>query len=81
MTVDVQLFARARDLAGGSPLRVELSERATVADLRRALVQTAPELDKISRTLFIAIGGEYVQDSTFIAIGQEIACFPPVSGG
>lgn len=81
MIIDVQLFARARELAGGSPLRVELPERATVADLRRALVQAAPELDRITRSLFIAIGGEYAQDSTPIPIGQEVACFPPVSGG
>ena len=81
MTVNVQLFARARDLAGGSPLRVELPERATVADLRRALVKTAPNLDLIASTLFIAVAGAYAQDTAPIPPHAEIACFPPVSGG
>jgi molybdopterin converting factor small subunit len=81
MTVDVQLFARARDLAGGSPLRVELPDPATVADLRRALVHQAPELERIAPTLLIAIAGDYAPDSATIPPHAEVACFPPVSGG
>src|SRR5207244_111795 len=37
MTYDVYLFARAKDLAGAEMVRVELSEGATVADLRARL--------------------------------------------
>lgn len=81
MNIEVQLFARARDLAGGSPLRVELSDCATVADLRRALVHQAPELERIAPTLLIAVGGDYAPDSAPIPPHVEVACFPPVSGG
>lgn len=81
MTIDVHLFARARDLAGGSPLRVELPHRATVADLRSALVAAAPNLERIAPSLFIALNGDYAQDETPIPLTGEIACFPPVSGG
>lgn len=81
MTIDVQLFARARDLAGGSPLRVELPDRATVADLRQALIAAAPNLERIAPSLFIAIGGDYAQNEAPIPPNTEIACFPPVSGG
>ncbi len=81
MTIDVQLFARARDLAGGSPLRVELPDRATVADLRQALIAAAPNLERIAPSLFIAIGGDYAKNEAPIPPNTEIACFPPVSGG
>jgi molybdopterin converting factor small subunit len=81
MTIDVQLFARARDLAGGSTLRIEVSETATVADVRRALVQAAPHLERIAPSLFIAVAGDYAHDAAPIPPHAEIACFPPVSGG
>jgi molybdopterin synthase sulfur carrier subunit len=81
MTIEVQLFARARELAGGSPLRVELPERATVGDLRSALVTAAPKLERIAPSLFIALNGDYAHDETPIPAEVEVACFPPVSGG
>ncbi|REJ77032.1 MAG: molybdopterin converting factor subunit 1 [Planctomycetota bacterium] len=81
MTVTVQLFARARDLAGTSSLELDLSEAATVGELREVLISQEPRLTPIARTLLVAGDGEYAANDAPVREGAEVACFPPVSGG
>lgn len=81
MQISVKLFARARDLAGSPAVDVKLPDGATAADLRTALLETAPALRPLATSLLIAIGSEYAAESTVIAPGADVACFPPVSGG
>lgn len=81
MTVTVQLFARAADLAGGPQVELDLADGATVADLRAALVRAKPDLAPIASKLLVAIGQAYVRDHDRVRPDAEIACFPPVSGG
>ncbi|REJ97644.1 MAG: molybdopterin converting factor subunit 1 [Planctomycetota bacterium] len=81
MTVTVQLFARARDLAGTSSLELDLSEAATVGELREVLISQEPRLTPIARTLLVAVDGEYAANDAPVREGAEVACFPPVSGG
>ncbi len=81
MNVAVQLFARARDLVGGSPVELELADGATVADLRTALRERCPTLGDLVPHLHVAVGQDYAADDTAIPAGAEVACFPPVSGG
>jgi molybdopterin synthase catalytic subunit len=77
----VLLFARARDLAGGSAITVTLPAGATVEDVRRALAVRCPGLAEWLPRCAIGVNGEYADDSTAIAPGAEIAVLPPVSGG
>jgi molybdopterin converting factor small subunit len=81
MNVDVKLFARARDLVGSDRVRIELPPAARVADLRTALAEGFPRLRPLVPNLFVAIGTDYVDDTVAIQPADEIACFPPVSGG
>lgn len=81
MKVDVKLFARARDVAGAETVSVELSDSATVVDLRAALVLKFPEMESLVPNLLVAVGNEYADDETTLDASKEIACFPPVSGG
>lgn len=81
MTVHVQFFALARDLAGSETLSIDLHEDATVADLRKALSEQTPNLKPILPQLFIALGENCVDDLTPLYSGANVACFPPVSGG
>ncbi|MEZ6066261.1 MAG: MoaD/ThiS family protein [Planctomycetaceae bacterium] len=85
MTVRVQLFAAARDLAGAASLEVDLPDgpdvSVNVAALRAALLRSAPRLERLASTLLIAVNSEYATDATKIVEGAEIAAFPPVSGG
>lgn len=81
MKVAVKLFAVARQLAGCDIVVVELPERATVAELRRQLIDEVPALSTVISHIRFAVGTDYATDATVIALGADIACIPPVSGG
>ncbi len=81
MLFSVQLFARARDLAGAPVVELNLPVGATVADLRIELGRRCPDLAPLSPRLLVAVGQAYARDTDPLPAGGEIACFPPVSGG
>ena len=81
MTVQVQLFARLRDLAGSSSLTVELPSGSTIADLRRHLTNEYPQLTSLLNSCAIGVNKEFAEDSLHLPDGAEIALLPPVSGG
>lgn len=81
MNVTVRLFARARDVVGQGVLEVDLPEESTIADLRRHLVEDHAKLESLASHLLFALGTEYVTDETPLGPGDEVAVFPPVSGG
>jgi len=81
MKLDVRLFAQARDLVQSERVRIELPEKPTVSDLRRILAERYPELASLSSTLLVAIGVDYAEDERLLMPEDEVACFPPVSGG
>jgi molybdopterin synthase sulfur carrier subunit len=79
--VEVRLFAVARQRAGRDSLVVELPEGANVADLKRAIGATCPELAPILPSLLFAVENDYAADDRTIPTGAEVAAIPPVSGG
>jgi molybdopterin converting factor small subunit len=81
MKVRVRLFAAARELAGSDTLEVELPTVATIADMKRAMVASAPKLNKLMPHSLWAIGTEYVTDGTVLTELADVAMIPPVSGG
>jgi len=80
-SIQVRLFARARELAGSDTVTVEAVEGMTVAQLRASLAEQYPSLQPLSRQLLIAVDNAYAGEEEPLHSGQEIACFPPVSGG
>ncbi len=81
MKISLQLFARARDLAGTSPITLDLPDDATVDSLRQALLAEYPQLKDLSESLLWAVNHEYVTSQHQISPQDSVACFPPVSGG
>lgn len=81
MKIDVHLFAAAKDAAGKSPLEVVVRDDGSVADLRAELVRSVPELKTLQASLLVAVNNEYATDETRLTPTDEVACFPPVSGG
>ena len=81
MNVTVHLFAAAKDAAKTPELSLELSPSATVAVLREQLVKTCPALAPLQDILHIAVNNNYAASDQIISGDDEIACFPPVSGG
>jgi len=81
MNVRVRLFAAARQAAGSDWLEVQLSEQATVGQLRRRLAEQSPPLASLLQRATFAVDAEYAGDTAKIPAGAEVACIPPVSGG
>ena len=77
VSIDVTLFARARDLAGTEKVSLTLPDSATVGDLRTALAENYPPLRPHIQSLLIALGTDYADDSTPIKGHRQAACFPP----
>jgi molybdopterin synthase catalytic subunit len=79
--IQVRLFAMQREAAGTKLLHLELPLGATVEDAWAALVEVVPALAPGRRAMRFAVNGDYVDPSTAMADGDELACIPPVSGG
>lgn len=79
--VPVALFARYREAVGRSRVEVEVAEGATVEDVWTALAATHPVLTRHRPHTLFAVGTDYVEADRPVCAGEEVACFPPVSGG
>ncbi|WP_417391791.1 MoaD/ThiS family protein [Gimesia sp.] len=79
--IQVRLFARARELAGSDVISVQVGAGTTVARLRQAIAEQYPSLQPLSRQLLIAVDNAYAGEEQLLTEAQEVACFPPVSGG
>jgi molybdopterin synthase catalytic subunit len=81
MKIKIKLFARMRELAGTNSLERTISPDATVKDLLQALQEEFPKLAEIAPRTVVAVNQEFVEPETRLAEGDEVAFFPPVSGG
>jgi molybdopterin converting factor subunit 1 len=81
MKATVRLFARLSELAGTRVVEVEVGEGLTAAEVYRALCVEYPDLSGLNGSVRFAVNGEYVEGGHPVAVGDEVAVIPPVSGG
>ena len=82
MQLKVLLFATLKDRAGTSHVTLDLpDETASVAGVKDALVQRFPALAPSMPTAVSAVNQEFAEASQTVRAGDEVAFFPPVSGG
>jgi len=81
MNLEIKLFATLRDQVGRSLVKIDLEEPASVQDLINELSATYGGLAEALPTALVAVNKEFAFPETPIAAGDEIAIFPPVSGG
>jgi len=79
--INVRLFARLKDIAGGGELTRDVPSGATVATVWRGLVGEYPDLGAYERSISAAVNTEYARMSDAVGDGDEVAFLPPVSGG
>ena len=77
MAIQVKFFASLRERVGCGETQIEAATAATVADAWRAAVG---DTDMPPNTL-AAVNLEYVELSSGVQDGDEVAFFPPVTGG
>jgi len=81
MNLQVKLFATLKDRAGSASVSIELPDETTVSGLLDRLAAAQPKLAPALPTCLVAINQEFAFGSTPIRSGDEVALFPPVSGG
>jgi len=81
MRVKVKLFARLREMAGTARLEVQLKEGATVSDMLAQLGTEFPRLGSVTTPVIVSVNQQFVSFEALLHDGDEVALFPPVSGG
>lgn len=81
MKIRVQFFATLADAAKVRSLELELGEGSTLAQLWDRLASLYPDLTPHAGTLLRAVNEEFSKPDTKLREGDEVAFFPPVSGG
>ena len=82
--INVSFFAPVRELLGTAKLSVDASEQTQTAEALRAMLATTDEKwAKVltSDKLLVAVNQTMSQWDAPIKDGDEVAFFPPVTGG
>jgi molybdopterin synthase catalytic subunit len=81
MKLAILFFATLKERAGRERLELELAEAATVADLKAKLAAEVPALAPALPTALVSRNHEFAFAGDVLQDGDEVALFPPVSGG
>lgn len=81
ITVRVLFFGAARDAVGREQIEVELQSPINAEGARAKILSDYPTLQRFGNSLLFAVNQEYAQSDREIRAGDELAVFPPVSGG
>ena len=79
--VRILFFASLRDVVGKSELEIDIDSKTSVRSLFQKLQEQFPNLSKYERVLLVAVNQVYASLDSEVSPGDEIAFFPPVSGG
>ena len=81
MNIRVLFFGAARDAVEANQLEIVVEEPATVASAFQSLKERFEKLERFGRSLLFAVNQEYATPDTQLKENDELAVFPPVSGG
>ncbi|HEY1402565.1 MAG TPA: molybdenum cofactor biosynthesis protein MoaE [Pyrinomonadaceae bacterium] len=81
ISVRVLYFGAAREEAGREEEQLEVGVPATAASVFEEVLNAHPALRRFGRSLLVAVNEEYSGAGAEVRAGDEIAIFPPVSGG
>ena len=81
MNIRVLFFGAARDAVEANQLEIVVEEPATVSSAFQSLKDRFEKLERFGRSLLFAVNQEYATPDTQLKENDELAVFPPVSGG
>ena len=81
MNVTVKLFARFKEIAGTGRLTEELDEGSTLDELITHLKKRFDNLPLTADRTLLSVNQKFAKPETILQEGDEVAIFPPVSGG
>ena len=81
VSIRVLFFGAARDVVAANQLDLSLDAPATVSSAFQNLIARFSQLERFGRSLLFAVNQEYATPDTLLKENDELAVFPPVSGG
>jgi len=81
MSIRVLFFASLADITGTREAELEASAGLNVASVLARLIDTYPQLEALRPSILCALNSEFAGAESPVRDGDEIAFFPPVSGG
>jgi len=79
--INILLFATIKDIVGTNKITLKVEDGATLHDVKQAMSGKFPDAEANIKASLASINREYAFDSDEIREGDEVAFFPPVSGG
>lgn len=81
--IRVLFLAQLREQLGVAELQIAAGSIGSIAALKQYLVTTNPEWERFlsNSKLLVAVNHEYAKGDVAIKSGDEVAFFPPVTGG
>ncbi|HEX7556360.1 MAG TPA: MoaD/ThiS family protein [Leptolinea sp.] len=81
MAHNVLLFASLKERIGARQISVQACETVVLNEFLKTLLVQFPQLEPFSNNLVVSINQEFASADQVIYPNDEIALFPPVSGG
>lgn len=79
--LSIRLFSSLKDRLGQSRISFELATATRVDAFLVQLAEQYPQLAEALPSTLVAVNRAYADPDTIINPGDEVALFPPVSGG
>ena len=81
MAVRVLFFATIAELAGRREMVLETAGTIDAGSVFDQLAREIPSLETRRNSILLAVNSEFARPETPVRDGDELALFPPVSGG
>lgn len=79
--ITILFFAHLKDLSGVDRETLEVHLPLRVVELKRKIAARFPMLEERMSSVLVAVNQQYAGDEDLVQAGDEVAFFPPVSGG
>jgi molybdopterin synthase sulfur carrier subunit len=81
MGIRVLFFATLADIAGARETTIESAGLSDVSSVFARFARDCPGLEAHRKSVLFAVNSEFARPNTPVHDGDEVAFFPPVSGG
>lgn len=81
MKLRIRYFASIRELTGLREELIDVPEGATAEVLKRKVQEMHTTLMGQEENILVAVNGSFIDPKKVLKPGDEVALFPPVSGG
>lgn len=81
--IKVLFFAQFREQLGCEQIALNASEAGSIEEIKANLISRGGQFEKVfsSANLLVAVNQQMVANNSTIQAGDEVAFFPPVTGG